>query len=321
MQNMISRTARVLPRTIAAQSIRSISATNPKFQSKELVSDIFDKADVDNKGVITKDDLEIALGTYQVEARDVASDDAEEEASSSGGLTARISLTAEVIVSKIFPAGFGWQGASVVAGNMGFEATDLGFFLATGCGDATGVIVGHTLYYAIKKAVVDPTISMKDQFHTGLLLGCAAFHAGTAWQPIVNFLHDGAHLDFNGTLGGTFVGCGTMFYIGLRVGRGLLSPILSGVEPATYANLKNDAALSVSIGGATGCFVGTDVTFVTGEGAAAVDANWLRPVVGIEDSASDLSGMVSAGTSTALGFGGVQMVQNVVVPAGKSWVD
>ena len=36
-------------------------------------------------------------------------------------------VTAEVLVSKIFPAGFGWQAASVVAGNQGMEADTLGF--------------------------------------------------------------------------------------------------------------------------------------------------------------------------------------------------
>ena len=43
-------------------------------------------------------------------------------------------VTAEVIVSKILPAGFGWQASSVVAGDMGFEADTLSFALTTGVG-------------------------------------------------------------------------------------------------------------------------------------------------------------------------------------------
>ena len=93
---------------------------------------------------------------------------------------------------------------------------------------------------------------------------------------------------------------------------------MDGIEEANYANLKADAALSLAIGGATGCFVGTDVSFVT---PAGVDQNWLRPIVGVEDGVSDLSGMISAGTSTSLGFMGLQTVQNGVVPAGKNWLD
>lgn len=290
--------------------------------------------------VVTKGDLQGVLGMYSSFQLDVlrrslsrnelsySDPNAEyyateepEEVSAAQGLLNRIHTTAEVCVSKIFPAGFGWQGMSVVADGAGYAATDTGFFLMTGLGDATGVFCGHVAFYAIKKAVWDQTISMKDTVHTGALLAVAAFHAGTAWQPIVNFLHDTAHLDFNGTLAGTFLGCGGMFYVGLRVGRGLLSPMLSGVAPASYANLKADAGLSVSIGGATGCFVGTDVSFVTGEGAAAVDTNWLRGVVGIEDGTSDVTGMMTAGCSTALGFGGVQMVQNAVVTKDKCWCD
>lgn len=158
---------------------------------------------------------------------------------------------------------------------------------------------------------------MAAQVQTGLMLGTAAFHAGTAWQPIVNFLHDQAGCSFNGTLAGTMVGCGTMFFVGLRVARQLYSGFMPAVAPAAYDNLKADAALSVSIGGATACFVGTDISFVTN----GVDQNWLRGVVGIEEGFSDLRGMATAGSSTALGFTAVQMGQNVVYPAGKNWVD
>ena len=91
----------------------------------------------------------------------------------------------------------------------------------------------------------------------------------------------------------------------------LYSPLTS-VEPNNYANLKADAGLAVAVGGATGCFVGTDVTF---------GDNWLRPVVGIEDGTGDVAASIIAGSSTAIGFMAVQSAQNVAMPQGKNWVD
>jgi hypothetical protein len=74
-----------------------------------------------------------------------------------------------------------------------------------------------------------------------------------------------------------------------------------------------DAQLSVAIGGATGAFVGTDVSYG--------DANWLRGLVGVEDTDADLLGMAKAGSSTVLGFSTLQMMQNMTVPRRKNWVD
>ena len=79
-----------------------------------------------------------------------------------------------------------------------------------------------------------------------------------------------------------------------------------------YGNLCDDALLSVSIGAATGTFVGTDITFPD---------NVIRPAFGVEDSMSDVEGMVRAGMSTSAGFLGVQTMQNVVMPRGGNWLD
>jgi hypothetical protein len=226
---------------------------------------------------------------------------------------ARIATTAEVAISKIFMAGFGWQSFSVIADAYGFAADSTGFALITGVGDFTGVCVGHTAWMLGKSMMVDETIDSTAEFHTGLLLGTAAFFSGTTWQPLVNFLHDTLHLSFNTSCGLTMVGCGTAFYIGLRFGRTLLSPVLYGVEATNSANLKADAALPVSVGAATGCFVGTDLSF-GGE-------NWMGGVLGIEDSYSTLRGMAIAGSSTAIGFTAVQMMQNISVKPGHNWVD
>jgi hypothetical protein len=111
----------------------------------------------------------------------------------------------------------------------------------------------------------------------------------------------------------TTIGCGGAFYLGLRIARGVYSPILYGVEKSNYANLKADALLSVSVGAATGCFVGTDLSF----GAA----NWMGSALGVEDGFSTLHGMVLAGSSTALGFSAIQTVQNLTITPGHNWVD
>ena len=91
-----------------------------------------------------------------------------------------------------------------------------------------------------------------------------------------------------------------------------LPPWPPGVEGTNYGNLKADGMLSVAIGGATGAFVGTDVSFAD---------NWMRPLLGVEEGMSDIAGCVTAGSSTAIGFAALQTVENVAVPAGKNWVD
>jgi len=161
--------------------------------------------------------------------------------------------------------------------------------------------------------VVDSSISMKREVHTGILLGSAAFCSGTAWQPIVNALQ-GAELPFAGVFWGTWVGCGTAFYLGLRGGRTILSGYLEHVHEPTYENSKTDMSLSSVIGGATGFFVGTDAAYLP-------EQNFLIDIVGIQDGTPDLAGAAIAGSSTALGFAASQTGLNVIFPAGKCWND
>ena len=87
---------------------------------------------------------------------------------------------------------------------------------------------------------------------------------------------------------------------------------LEGIEEPTYANSKNDASLSVAIGGATGFFVGTDAAYLP-------EQNFLLHVVGISDGTPDLVGCAMAGTSTSLGFMAAQSSLNVIYPTGKCW--
>jgi hypothetical protein len=227
----------------------------------------------------------------------------------------RFIYTFEVMVSKLFPAGFGWQYSSGIAEEtFGLGDTDLGFFVVTGLGDFCGVFAGHFTYYTAKKFLYDDSIVVGEQAHVALWLASAAAASGGMWQPFVNFFQaKGVELSFNSACFATMVCCGTMFYTGLRVGRYFYGAVLTGVPPGNYANLIADAQLSVAIGGATACFVGTDVSYG--------DANWLRGIVGVEDGLGAVHGSILAGTSTALGFGAVQTVQNVLYPMGRCWVD
>lgn len=228
-------------------------------------------------------------------------------------IAARFATTVEVAVSKIFPAGFGWQTASIVAGDAGFSPESLNFALTTGAGDFVGVMGGHTAYYLAKKAVTgNQDINTSETVQTGFLLGTAAFCSGTAWQPLVNVLQ-GFNLPFASVMAGTWLGCATAFYVGLRGGRTLLSP-LEHIEEPTYENSKNDVSLSLAVGGATGFFVGTDAAYLPSE-------NFLIDLVGIKDGTPDLLGCAIAGTSTAMGFGVTQSAFNVAFPKGKCWND
>lgn len=222
------------------------------------------------------------------------------------GVGSRFATTFEVIVSKIFPAGFCWQASSLVAeGSLGLTADSVGFALVTGVGDACGVFAGHTLYKLVQSSI-NPEVKMSSEIPVASWLATAAFLSGTGWQPIVNGCA-AAGLGFNGAALVTTGACGALFFTGLRLGRKVYS-----VGEGTSENFAKDAQLGLSIGGATGAFVGTDVSFA---------GNWLRPVVGVEETTSDIIGMVKAGSSTSLGFGAFQTVQNVTFPKGSNWTD
>lgn len=214
-------------------------------------------------------------------------------------------------MSKLFPAGFGWQYSSCLAGAAGLGDTDLSFFVTTGVGDMVAVTAGHTGYYAVK-SMFDKSLKFSEFATGGIWLGSAAFCSGGGWQPIVNGCH-AMNMGFTSSCITVTVLCGSLFYTGLRVGRMFYGGLLGLPLPsADYANLKADAQLSVSIGGAAACFVGTDVSY---------DDNWLRGLVGVEDGVTDLGGSITAGSSTALGFVVFQTAQNLAVPAGRCWVD
>lgn len=219
--------------------------------------------------------------------------------------------TAEVVVSKVAPAGFCWQGSSILADNIGMVPTDINFFMATGFGEGIGVFVGHNIYNLIKKNTFDETINMKESVHSGIWLSSAAFCSGFAWQPIVN-LWQLTDSHFNVVFINTWIGCGIVFFTGLRVGR-IAFPF---IENGNNANLIQDITLSSAIGGATGTFVGTDILYRPHE-------NWLTNVVdiGIQQHDSTLLSCGKAGLSTGCGFFVTQNVLNFTAPPGKLWND
>ena len=113
---------------------------------------------------------------------------------------------------------------------------------------------------------------------------------------------------------GTWIGCGTAFYLGLRGARTILSGPCKYIQEPTYENSTTDKSLSVAIGGATGFFVGTDTAYLPAQ-------NFLIDVVGIHDTTPQLMGCAIAGTSTGLGFVAAQTTLNAIYPAGKLWND
>ena len=290
--------------------------------------EVFDAIDTNGDGVLSREEFATAVDMMNYEdllkfkasvSRNELSynPDLEEdktlEESGDSQLIRRIKVTMAVAVSKIFPAGFGWQTAATLMDNSGVQGTDLAFFLGTGVGDGLGVFLGHQLYMTAQKAITgDESISLTKEAQTGAMLGSAAIFSGGIWQPCVNALQ-AAGWGFHPTVAMT-TGVATLaFFSGLRLARIMYGPFMAGIEVPTYANLKADAALSFAVGGAAGCFVSTDMSY----GAA----NALMPYLGIQENASLLTGSVLAGTSTAIGFTTVQMAQNVMYPKDKCWVD
>ena len=235
------------------------------------------------------------------------------ELDSKGNYLKRFITTAEVTVSKIFPAGFGWQYGSIIAGDLGYTATDLSFAALTGLGDCTGVLLGHATYYALK-SLASNDIDMKKELSTAVFLGSAAFCSGFAWQPVVNVLQ-GLDVPFMGVALGAWSVCGASFYVGLRLFRTVYSPLIM-VAPGSSKNVVDDAMLSLSIGGAAGGFVGTDAVYQNGDG------NFLKPLVGVQPSDAALTACAKAGSATSIGFAAAQSAQNIAYPKfAKNWTD
>lgn len=228
-----------------------------------------------------------------------------------GSMNDRLATSVEVTASKIFPAGAGWQLASIVADSAGFAPTSLAFFAAVGLGDCTGVFLGHLAYQTLKK-VTGAKLNLKYEFQTASLLGTAAFFSGGIWQPALNAFNTLGYT-FTQSLVGVSLATTFAFFAGLRIMRRVLSQFMPAVENVTYDNQESDLALSAAVGTGCGAFVGTDVSF----GAA----NWLAPVVGIQEKFGAARACVAAGLSTSIGFMANMVVQAAALPAKACWID
>lgn len=155
-----------------------------------------------------------------------------------GSFEQRMDTSVEVTVSKIFPAGAGWQLASVVAANCGFASTSLAFFACVGLGDMSGVFLGHVLYQFFKKTR-GAEVNMDTEIQVGSLLGGAAFFSGSAWQVAANAFNR-LGFTFTQSLVGVSITSTIAFFAGLRIMRRLLSGSMAAVEGITYDNQESD---------------------------------------------------------------------------------
>lgn len=224
----------------------------------------------------------------------------------------RFLATLVVAISKIFPAGFLWEGfalAAVAAGEHVRRDGTVGTYLLTGLGDSLGVLTGHLLWRLPVTFIFHDKFQPRAEVQTALFLASASFLSGSSWQLVVNLT---TTLGFYGVAVITGTVCACMFFIGLRAGRAVYGRWL-GWEHLLGVGWGLDAQLAASIGGASFLFVATDT---------GVSSNPLINVFGVEEHASAFLGMFQAGASTFCGFLAVQAVQNLVLfRHGRSWLD
>lgn len=222
----------------------------------------------------------------------------------------RMLSTVEITVSKIFPAGFGWQAAAVYSDSLGYGPTSPFFYVLTGVGDGLAVGACHFLWNVGKRAIVNTSNKhfgtkwavpeLKSEAVVSLWLTSASFCSGSMWQPILNGFQS-MELPFSQCVTFTGLACASCFYFGLRIGRYVYGPHFAALPLASRDNIYDDFRLSLGIGGAAGLFVGTDVSFVH---------NPFKEYIGVFPDTAPLEGMQRAGLSTALGFMAMQTVQN-----------
>lgn len=237
-------------------------------------------------------------------------------------ISRRFYLTAETIISKIFPAGFGWQIMSMITP---YSPDTIYFALQTGGGDALGVFLGHVIYHIIKKRNrmirSSNMMDMNKEIQIGAYLGMAAFGSGTAWQPVVNILQS-MNLSFEYVFVGTAISCTTIFYIGMRTFRMLLSDHnrFHHINIPTYHNSHYDGSLALSIGCGTGFFVSTDCVSYSEGGYLLVTLFGISPEW-VATTSTLLLPCALAGTCVSIGFLTMQSILNFVYPYGKLWND
>ena len=219
--------------------------------------------------------------------------------------------TTEIIISKIFPAGCGWQYGSIVATHNYYIPSDISFMLTCGIYQGMAVGVGHWLYMMTKKNTTDyihhtirpeNPIDMTLETYKAIQFGTASVVTGTVWQPTVDLLrYDG----FYTTAIGTGITCGAFFFTGLTLSKYICRPKTNQI--INRGTIAKDALLSISIGGANAMSVATD---------PIIHGNILTPIYGIGDMLA-YNSIYIAGFSTASGFMVIQFIQNFK----PNWID
>jgi len=225
-------------------------------------------------------------------------------------ISKRHSSTMEVIVSKMFPAGFFWQLAATLSG---LSDETLRFAIFTGVCEAVGVLLCHVVFKTLRSSKEGDQVNFEEIIQTGLFLCTGTLFSATTWQPIVNTLQE-MGLSFLGVFVGTWIMSTYAFNFGLRLARNIYSEKMKYVECPTWENSRIDMLLSISIGGASALFVGTDIDYRPEE-------NFMKDLFGIHDEYSSVYGAFIAGCSTSIGFGVIQFATNLIFPAGKCWID
>lgn len=87
------------------------------------------------------------------------------------------------------------------------------------------------------------------QIKTSISLRSAAVCSDSIWQPTVNALQ-AVRWSFNATIAASGATVIFALFVGLRMRRMVHGNIFQGVETTNHANLKADAAMSLTVGGA-----------------------------------------------------------------------
>lgn len=220
--------------------------------------------------------------------------------------------TTETVVSKLIPAGMGWQAASLYAEQIGCDSKSIGFSLCTGLGDASAVFAGHMLYTMFKIMLSRASNQilgtnyvlpkLKKELSIGGWLASSASASGAAWQPLVNHFND-LDCQFLTNATGTGAICAFIFFAGLRAWRPRFG------LPKNKDTLLDDVRLSIAIGGATGTFVATDLS---------IPGNMLASTLGILPNDPASIGLVKAGAATGFGFFSVATLRDGLTTARES---
>lgn len=212
--------------------------------------------------------------------------------------------TSEIIISRVFFSGCGWNGGSIIGENLDYNIFDYEFFMLTGCCQSISVMTGHILYSKIKSNFRD--INMNLEYKKSLQIGSATFLSGYIWQPTVNFLEN---YDFSTISTITGLTCGTTFCTGLIITRYIFPLVKITVDKNSSSTLKRDIGVSSSIAGATGLSVSTDTTITN---------NYMVDYFGITTDYTVMDSLIMAGTVNACGFLALQTLQNM---KRNTWLD